>query len=168
MIKRLKMFIGRAVLGLLPLQAFPKLNRLMLVFMGHHVARDVVFYSSSQIVGLVKVTIGAATFVGHQSLIMGGDSNVEIGANCDISSRVSIITGTHEIGNSTRRAGKGYSKNIYIGNGTWIGYGTTIIGGVNIGAGCIIAAGSVVNKDIPANTIAAGVPARPLRILSAV
>lgn len=52
---------------------------------------------------------------------------------------------------------------ITIGDGAWLGYRVTVLQGVTIGAGAVIAAGSVVVHDIPANAIAAGVPAKVLR-----
>ncbi|MBE5926181.1 MAG: hypothetical protein E7270_04380 [Lachnospiraceae bacterium] len=55
------------------------------------------------------------------------------------------------------------SKPIHIGKKVWIGANFTILAGVHIGAGSIIGAGSVVNKDIPENVIAAGVPCKVIR-----
>lgn len=52
---------------------------------------------------------------------------------------------------------------IKIGNNVWIGEGVCIMPGVTIGDGCVIGAHSVVNKDIPANTIAVGTPAKVIR-----
>jgi maltose O-acetyltransferase len=63
-----------------------------------------------------------------------------------------------------RSAGQGISKNIIIEDGVWIGANTTIIGGVTIGKKSIIAAGSLVNRDIPAYTIAAGSPCKPIKV----
>jgi maltose O-acetyltransferase len=107
----------------------------------------------------VKLIVGNNTFIGDETLIMGGDSIVTIGQNCDISSRVNIIAGTHEIGTINQAAGKGYSEDIIIGNGVWVGFGVTILHGVKIGEGCIIAAGAVVNRDFPSGVLIAGVPA---------
>lgn len=55
------------------------------------------------------------------------------------------------------------SKPIYIGKNVWVGANSTILAGVHIGNGSIIGAGSVVNKDIPDNVIAAGVPCKVIR-----
>ena len=54
---------------------------------------------------------------------------------------------------------------IVLGKKVWVGSNSTILQGVTIGDNSIIAAGSVVTKDVPANTIVGGVPARILRHL---
>jgi maltose O-acetyltransferase len=166
MIKRVKIFSGRILLSIMPLQVFPRINRAILRFMGHNIGKGVIFYSSAEIIGVVNVSIGSSTFVGHRTLIMGGSSEVKIGKNCDISSCVNLITGSHYIGTKNRRAGEGYSKNIEVGNGVWIGFGSTILGGVTIGDGAIIAARSLVNKDIPGNVIVGGIPAKIIKTLN--
>ena len=57
-----------------------------------------------------------------------------------------------------------FSKgDIVIDDDVWIGYGATIMSGVHIAQGAVIAAGAVVTKDVPANMIAAGVPAKVIR-----
>lgn len=52
---------------------------------------------------------------------------------------------------------------IQIGNHVWIGLRATILKGVTIGDGAVIAAGAVVNKDVPPNCLAAGVPAKIIK-----
>ena len=54
---------------------------------------------------------------------------------------------------------------MHIGENVWLGEGVKVCKGVTIGANSVIGAGSVVTKDIPANVIAAGNPAKPLREL---
>jgi len=114
---------------------------------------------------LKLLSIGNNSFVGHDTLIAGGDALVRIGQNVDIAPRCVIVAGTHEIGDSTHRAGKGMSQGISIGDGTWIGANSTILGGVCIGQGCVIAAGSLVREDIDSNCLVAGNPAQVIRNL---
>ncbi|MGQ1929282.1 acyltransferase [Ornithobacterium rhinotracheale] len=85
---------------------------------------------------------------------------IEIGHEVAISENVSIRdSDNHQIldGNHTKTAP------IKIGNHVWIGMNVTILKGVEIGDGCVIAAGSVVNKSIPKNCMAGGVPAKVLK-----
>ena len=79
-----------------------------------------------------------------------------------IGPNVSIITTGHALRPSERRA---YidAKPIVIEKSVWIAANVTIIGGVTIGENSVIAAGSVVTRDVPANSLAAGVPARVIR-----
>lgn len=56
-----------------------------------------------------------------------------------------------------------YAKPIKIGNNCWLASGVTVCGGVEIGDNCVIAAGSVVTRDIPSDSLAAGVPCKVIR-----
>lgn len=85
---------------------------------------------------------------------------ITIGHDCNISSHVKMITGSHDIDDPYFTAD---FKPITIGHHCWIGTGATILQGVNIGDGAVIAAGAVVTKDVPAYEVWGGVPARFIR-----
>jgi acetyltransferase-like isoleucine patch superfamily enzyme len=52
---------------------------------------------------------------------------------------------------------------VRVGNNVWIGYGACILRGVTVGDNSIIGTNSVVTKDVPPNSVVAGVPARVIR-----
>jgi len=120
--------------------------------------------SSVRILG-PQVVIGADTFIGHETMLVGAqDTTIRIGDNVDISSRVSLVTGTHEIDMlNAHSAGEGLGKDIVIEDGVWIGFGAIILPGVTIGTKAVIGAGSVVVKNIPPYSIAVGNPCKPVK-----
>lgn len=82
-------------------------------------------------------------------------NEIKIGNNVAISENVIIRdSDNHTIDDNIN------SKPIVIGDNVWIGMGAMILKGVTIGNGSVIAAGAVVTKDVPPNTVVAGVPAR--------
>ena len=87
---------------------------------------------------------------------------IDIGDDVMIGPNVSLITSGHPIPPSQRRDCV-TAKPIKIGNNVWIAANVTIIGGVTIGDNAVIAAGSMVTKDVPANSLAGGNPARVIR-----
>jgi acetyltransferase-like isoleucine patch superfamily enzyme len=115
------------------------------------------------------LTIGQGTFLGHQSAITVGRA-VKIGSHCLVAGgvRISDFDG-HPTGAAERRAGETCASDdvlpVGIGNDVWIGHGAMILKGVQIGDRAIIGARSVVTKDVPADTIVAGNPARIVKTL---
>jgi acetyltransferase-like isoleucine patch superfamily enzyme len=86
------------------------------------------------------ITIGDGTLIGHGS----------------------TLTTLNQAVDPARRADMTPSP-ILIGRNVWLGAGVTVVPGISIGDGAIVGAGSVVTKDVPANAIVAGVPARIIR-----
>ena len=78
-----------------------------------------------------------------------------------IGPRVNLTTENHPINPSERKSL--ILNAIVIKKNAWIGAGATILPGVTIGENSIIAAGAVVNKNIPDNTIAGGIPAKVIK-----
>lgn len=86
-------------------------------------------------------------------------NEITIGNGVAISENFTIWdSDAHQITNGSEP-----TQPIVIGNKVWIGTNVTVLKGVNIGDGCVIAAGSLVTKDIPANCLAAGVPAKVIK-----
>lgn len=90
---------------------------------------------------------------------------VTIGDHVMIGPGSSIITVNHPLSPARRRRHIGQARPVTIGSDVWIGASCTILPGVTIGDNVVIAAGAVVTKDIPDNSLAAGVPARVIRSL---
>lgn len=86
--------------------------------------------------------------------------SIKIGNNVAISKNVIIRDSDNHVINGDFST---VTQPIEIGNDVWIGIGALILKGVKIGDGSIIAAGSVVNKDVPANTLVGGVPAKIIK-----
>ena len=87
------------------------------------------------------------------------EDNVSVGMEC------LFLTNTHKLGTASFRAGAVCPKPICVGRGAWLGARVTLLPGVIIGAGAVVAAGAVVEKDVPSNVLAGGVPAKIIREL---
>ncbi|MDW3214164.1 MAG: DapH/DapD/GlmU-related protein [Ilumatobacteraceae bacterium] len=90
---------------------------------------------------------------------------ITIGDDVAIGQGVLILTQSHELGPSERRAGALTDAPVTIGDGCWLGARSVILPGVTIERGSIVAAGAVVRHDVPPDTLVAGVPARTIRDL---
>lgn len=102
-------------------------------------------------------------FYANFNLVIVDDIDVFIGEHVMIAPNVTISATGHPVHPDLRKDGGQFSLPVHIGNDVWIGANATILPGVTIGDGSVIGAGSVVTRDIPANTVAVGVPCRPLR-----
>jgi len=112
-------------------------------------------------------------FAGYDKIIIGnnvsiaafvhiwGQGGVSIGNNVLIASHTAITSLTHNTQSKIFNS-EVIMKNVTIGDNVWIGAHSVILPGVAIGNNCIIGAGSIVNKNIPNNTVFAGVPAKEL------
>jgi acetyltransferase-like isoleucine patch superfamily enzyme len=111
------------------------------------------------------VSIGAKTVMGQECTI-SAYQKVKIGRECVIADRVMFIDFDHgvvEVERPIRLQGI-YKRDVVIGNNVWIGYGACILRGVTVGDNAIIGTNSVVTKDVPANAVVAGLPARIIRM----
>lgn len=111
-----------------------------------------------------NIEIGENFYSNHNLVILDG-AKVEIGDNVFIAPNCCITTAGHPINIDERNRGLEYSYPIKIGNNVWIGAGVNILPGVTIGDNVTIGAGSVVNKSIPANSIAVGNPCKVIKTI---
>lgn len=82
-----------------------------------------------------------------------------LGDNVQIAPKDNLVTLNHDLSAGGNRKAT-YCKPIVIEDNVWIGINSTILPGVTLGKNCVVAAGSVVTKDVPADTIVAGNPAK--------
>ena len=110
------------------------------------------------------LTIGNSTMItGPLHVDLGAP--IQIGNFVRIGHDVSLLTVSHAVGEELLRAGTSEFGGIEIGDGAWLASRVTVLPKVKIGAGAIVAAGAVVTRDVPPNSLVAGVPARVLRDL---
>lgn len=111
-----------------------------------------------------NITTGKNFYANHGAVILD-PAPVTIGDNVFLAPGVLISTATHPLDPAIRASGLEYAYAITIGNDVWIGMGAKILPGVTVGNNAVIGAGAVVTKDVPANTVVAGVPAVVIREL---
>ncbi|MGA5079852.1 sugar O-acetyltransferase [Streptomyces griseoincarnatus] len=111
-----------------------------------------------------NITVGARTFVNYHLTALDVAA-ITIGEDCQIGPNVQLLTPTHPVEPGPRRDKLEAARPITIGDNVWIGGGAIVCPGVTIGDNSVIGAGAVVTKDVPANVVAVGNPARPVRSL---
>ena len=110
------------------------------------------------------LTVGARTFINF-NLTALDVAAITIGDDVQIGPNVQLLTPTHPLEAEARRDKLEAAKPITIGNTVWLGGGVIVLPGVNIGENTVVRAGSVVTRDLPANVVAVGNPARVIREL---
>jgi maltose O-acetyltransferase len=92
---------------------------------------------------------------------------ITIGEDVQIGPNVQMLTPTHPLEPKPRRAKGEAAKPIMIADNVWPGGGVILCPGVTIGENTVVGAGAVVTRDLPANVLAVGNPARVIRQLTA-
>ena len=92
-------------------------------------------------------------------------ARIKFGDNVKLGPGVHIYTATHPLDPELRQSGVEYGKPITIGNNVWIGGNAVLCPGISIGDNSVIAAGGVVAKDVPANVVVGGNPAKVIKSL---
>jgi acetyltransferase-like isoleucine patch superfamily enzyme len=115
-----------------------------------------------------EVRIGAKTVIGQECTI-SAYRHVSIGRECIVADRVMLIDFDHgivEVERPIRLQGI-YKRDVRVASNVWVGYGACILRGVTVGENSVIGTSAVVTKDVPANAVVGGVPARVIRMREA-
>lgn len=111
-----------------------------------------------------NIRIGARTFVNY-NLVALDVAAITIGQDCQIGPNVQLLTPTHPLEPQPRRDKLEAARPITIGDNVWLGGGVIVCPGVSIGDNSVVGAGAVVTRDIPADVVAVGNPARVVKQL---
>lgn len=112
----------------------------------------------------INIAIGRDSFVNFDCIFLDV-APIRVGRHTLIGPKVQLLTARHPFDAAARRAGLGAGSPVTIGDDCWIGGGAIVCPGVTIGDRSIVGAGAVVTRDIPADSVAAGNPARVIRTL---
>ncbi len=110
-----------------------------------------------------NITIGKMVFI-NEGCCFQDQGGIEIGDGCLIGQQVVIATLNHDL-NPARRKDM-LPERVKIGDNVWVGAHATILPGVTVGDNAVIAAGAVVTKDVPANAVVGGVPAKIIKTVN--
>lgn len=109
-----------------------------------------------------NIVIGPRTFINY-NLTALDVGPIRIGADCQIGPNVQLLTPTHPLTPQPRRDKVEGGAPITLGDNVWLGGGVIVLPGVTIGDNTVVGAGAVVTKDLPANVVAVGNPARVVK-----
>jgi maltose O-acetyltransferase len=110
------------------------------------------------------IEIGDGTFVNYGCVMLDVVA-IRIGAACQIATNVQLLAATHPVDPEPRRLGWESGEPITLRDNVWLGGGAIVCPGVTIGENTVVGAGAVVTRDLPANVVAVGNPARVLRAI---
>lgn len=110
------------------------------------------------------ISIGDRTFI-NTGLVALDVAPISIGADCQLGPNVQLLTPIHPLEPVPRREKWESARPITLGDNVWLGGGVIVCPGVSIGENSVIGAGAVVTKDVPANVVAVGNPARVIKQL---
>lgn len=111
-----------------------------------------------------NIKLGKNIFININNYFMDG-ATIEIGDNVFIGPSCGFYTANHPLDYQRRNQGLEKALPIKVGDNCWFGANVSVMPGVTIGSGCVIAAGAVVTKDMPDNSLIAGIPAKVVKEL---
>lgn len=163
-----KLSLVRIITFFLPIHVGSRLRAYLYRMAGFSIGHGSMFWGTPKITGdgnlYKRLTIGEYSWMNDGCFLDLG-APITIGNRVAFGHQVLLMTNSHEIGGVERRAGDLTAAPIVIEDGVWIGARATILPGVTVHEGAIVASGALVTKDVPANSVVAGVPAKVVRQL---
>ncbi len=163
-----RLIFFQILVSLIPTMAGIRLRRELYRMAGISIGNGTVILGKMKLTG--EGTIARNLIIGENCVLnelvtFNLGEMVTIEDNTSIGMECLFLTVSHQMGMPEYRGGQTLTRPIIVGRGVWMGARVIVLPGVNIGPGSVIGAGSVVTQDVPANVIAAGVPARVIRNL---
>ncbi|EPC03560.1 hypothetical protein L861_18670 [Litchfieldella anticariensis FP35 = DSM 16096] len=137
------------------------LAKLLMPYIAEYEMRQIRIWGDKSRVHLDRATISV-----NDLLVNTRSGHVTVEENCFFGHRCMLLTGTHDYkktGMERLAAVPDSGRDIHVKRGVWMGSGSTVLGPAVIGENAVVAAGSLVVGDVPANTIVAGRPAKPVK-----
>jgi maltose O-acetyltransferase len=157
-----RLMLAQLLMAALPPYFGGAIRSAIMRMVGFHIGPKTCIWGTPTIVGngdiYRNLSIGCESMIGIGNYFdMAG--SIRIGDRVTFGPQVMFITGSHKILGASKRAGPMVPRPICIENGVWVGARALILPGVTIGEGAVVGAGALVTKDVPPNTLVAGVPA---------
>jgi acetyltransferase-like isoleucine patch superfamily enzyme len=133
----------------------------------YSVVMDILLFDIRFFVDPKKVILAKTASISN-ALLNTNSGTITIGEYTFFGQNVTVIAGTHDhtlFGKDRMHSIPQTGQDVVIGNGVWVGSNAIIVGPCIIGDNAVISAGAVVMKDVDANTIVSGNPARPISVL---
>jgi acetyltransferase-like isoleucine patch superfamily enzyme len=164
----IKLLLSKLILRLLPPYVGSRLRVHILRWVGFQIGHGTVMSGTPILSGVGhiydRLHVGEQCYF-NVDCFFDLSAPITIGDYVRLGHQVMLMTNTHKMGDAICRAGDLESFPVTIGRGAWLGARSTILPGVTVGEGAIVAAGAVVTKDVPANCIVGGVPAKIIKRL---
>jgi maltose O-acetyltransferase len=164
----IRLLVADALVFFLPRLSFNRLRTAIYRMVGVDIGPRSVVFGRLTITGTGSVRrrlhIGAGCII-NAPLFLDLSAEIHIGDRVSIGHHCVFVTSHHEVGAAEFRAGVNTARPIRVEEASWIAARSTILPGVTIGQSSIVASGAVVAKDVPANVLVGGVPARLIRSL---
>jgi len=125
---------------------------------------NVAVFESVFLLDIQHLRLGSNVSI-HPLCYIDAQGGITIGNDVSIAHNVSLLSFEHDFSDASRKIKDApcLPQKIIIEDNVWIGAGVRILGGVRIGTGSVIGAGAVVTRDIPAMSVAMGVPAQVIK-----